>query len=255
MKYSLLLVLALTVLWPQSGAAEVCAGLSENEEYHQLVAEGTQRIRQEDYDGAMDFFKKAQEICPYDPAITYLMARAKHLAGECEVAQILYDQAIAQIKSGQVLAQISVDAIEIKRSEACVDANAQSDPEPTPAPLLAEEANTSEADWELPTGPVISLSVGSVLVLSSVVLYAMTDSLRSELDELGDPVAESTMTQSEAYDQRDQANDLAMGGNILLGLGAATLAGGAIWWLLDDSAEVNAMATHEGLYGSYTLRW
>ncbi len=118
-------------VWHASAwAADPCAELSDNVEYQVLVAKGVEKVKAGDYEDAFREFTKAQKICPFDPGVTYYMARAKHLAGECETALFLYDQTEANITAGLVASALTTEALNEKRgqAQACIDASSASTP-------------------------------------------------------------------------------------------------------------------------------
>jgi len=97
-----------------------CEDLADNTAYQEFVAEGVGFLKVSAYDDAMDRFTAAQQICPFDPGVTYYMARTKHLSGDCEMALFLYDQTLAHLRAGLVASGITAADVEKRRAEECI---------------------------------------------------------------------------------------------------------------------------------------
>ena len=108
----------LTLGLADARAQNACQGLADNAAYQEVAAKGIAAVKAGAYDQAMEHFSAAQKICPFDPAVTYYMARTKHLSGDCATAALLYDQTLAHLGAGLVTSELTVEGVQKRLEEA-----------------------------------------------------------------------------------------------------------------------------------------
>lgn len=113
--------------------------------------------------------------------------------------------------------------------EAPVAERLTSEPRPTaPASLGAAEEEGSGS-----VGPWIVMGTGGAILIASAITGVLTKSAEDELVK-----ANCEVQCAPSYGNTvDRGEALQVTTNILLGVGVATVVGGAVWWLLDGSGE------------------
>lgn len=120
---------------------------------------------------------------------------------------------------------------------------------PAPAPAAVAAASPAAPPAATPAAPGRSRSVGPYLVMGTgaavlvgaLVTGILTKGVESDLLEA---CGESGPCQGDAHDADiDKGNTLKTTTNVLLGVGAATVAGGLLWFLLDPGSARESSAT------------
>ncbi|MDX9721760.1 MAG: tetratricopeptide repeat protein [Myxococcota bacterium] len=103
-----------------AAVANPCEKLSpeQDQRYRALVEEGTQAAHQRDFDTAIARFQAALEICAFDPAVTYSLARSHDLAGDCRTAITLYTQAKAQLSGALIESELNANTVDTRLAAA-----------------------------------------------------------------------------------------------------------------------------------------
>jgi hypothetical protein len=121
------------------------------------------------------------------------------------------------------------------------------------APLVAAK-NPQAESVEAPSGarptrssilgPTLTAGAGLVAAAIGAVLVAGASADRQEVQNVLDANKDGApvlgMSQDEAFAKRDDANRIMPIGVTLVGVGAVTLGGGLLWWLLDDGTKSKA---------------
>ena len=115
----LALGVALLVLAPDATAQErPCEGIGESVEYNAILVSGSELAKDGKHAEAIAEFEKAQTMCAYDPVVSFYIARAHQLMGECDIAIAMYKQAESQRATGYVDTPLTADKIGEKLEEA-----------------------------------------------------------------------------------------------------------------------------------------
>ena len=236
----------------ETQAQSACEDLAGNTAYQELVAEGVVLLKGSSYDDAMERFTAAQKICPFDPGVTYYMARTKHLSGDCEMALFLYDQTLAHLSAGLVSSSVTVADVEKRRNEECV---AAAPPSLASVSIRSRSEKATDGSGSATLGWV-AVGVGAALVGTGVALTLVAKGERSEVNQArwlwheGYPVTIG-LTQAEAEAKMTSANTLEGVGWTAVGLGGAAVVTGVVLLLSDEgNAESDVSATWWGAGGA-----
>lgn len=113
----LLLALVLGIATPAL-AQQPCENVSSDEAYQNLINRGITLTQEKQFDKAIVLFQEAQQICAYDPVLTYAVARVHQLKGECKTAISLYKQAETQRASEMIPTSLTADKIAARLADA-----------------------------------------------------------------------------------------------------------------------------------------
>lgn len=119
----LLLLVALCALGTAHESFAVshpCQNLSDDDRksYFDLVGKGNASVKEKNFDDAKIFYGQAQDLCPFDPTLSYNLARILHLTEDCQGTLQLYSQALKQVKTGLVKTALTAEKIQSRYDEA-----------------------------------------------------------------------------------------------------------------------------------------
>jgi hypothetical protein len=103
---------------------------------------------------------------------------------------------------------------------------------PLPEPNVPDESAES-ATRPLPVLPIVLTAVGAGLVTTGIVFGLAKNSTQDQYESL--PITDEGSA-SKAEDLIDQGETEALLSNVFIGVGAAALVGGVVWWIVDANS-------------------
>ena len=185
----------------------------------EFYASGRELYRQGRYQEAADELERALALDPASPVLTYNLARVYELLGELERALRFYERYVALIpeepSEDRGRAEESIARVQGAIATASSQQEAQ-DEDPPPPPQPRTETRRGVAD--LPFW--IAAASGAVLLAGGTLLGALA--LGAEDDARGFVIGADGSWQAQAS-LAERADGLALGADLLFGLGAAGL--------------------------------
>lgn len=188
---------------------------------------GLRLYSQRRYVEAAHEFEAAYALSP-EPELLFNLGRAWEGAGDAARAAEAYARFEAVGAPG-------ADRVELRARIARLRAPVAAPPVVTAAParvVVAPASPRAPAPAPLPVGPIVLGAVGVAALATMVPLWV---SARSTYDDLRATCGDGVCPEALHGDQR-RAQSFALAGDVLLGVGVASLAGAATWWLVGRRA-------------------
>jgi tetratricopeptide (TPR) repeat protein len=209
----------------------------------QLTEQGLAHYNVGEYDKAIDEFKRAYLISK-TPALLFNIAQAQRLKGDCKEALQSYK---AYLRADPSANRQKIDA-RIAEMEKCVKEKPEPTPTPTPEPkpeppptqpvqVTPVQPTPPPAERQRPSKvPPLLLGAGGLVVAG--VGTALLISVNGDVGDLQNSC--SPHCDPKTWSDLPTRADI---GYVLVGVGAAAVAGSVVWWYLRDREETSYSRT------------
>ena len=205
----------------------------------QLTEQGLAHYNVGEYDKAIDEFKRAYLIAK-TPVLLFDIAQAQRLKGDCKEALQTYK---AYLRADPSANRQKIEA-HIAEMEKCVKEKPEPAPAPTPEPPPPAPAPTPVQVTPVPTPPppverqppskVPPLLLGAGGLVIAGVGSALLISVGGDVSDLQNSC--SPHCDPKTWDGLPTRADI---GYVLVGVGAAAVAGSVIWWYVRDRQDAS----------------
>ena len=222
---SIQLLTALTVATALVGApAAVRAAPAGEDDAAAQFNEAEQLYRDGRYEDAAAILARLAETIP-DPVLFYNLGRAHESAGQLEPAIEAYQRYLEVAPDADDAAAVAARVGRLEERVAARDAEAEDEATPEPPPPVVVEAPTDAPGSTRGPGarvaPWVVLGVGGLGVVAGVAVAAVASSKHQ--DARDEPV------QTTAAQLDDEAQGLALAGNVTIAVGGALALAGLTW--------------------------
>ncbi len=167
------------------------------------------------------------------PVLLYNLARVEEAAGDADAALARYREYLRRFPNAEYSPLVSrrVEVLQAQKDTRQKEAATPDRYTPPPAPPSTALALDAPPDDDGPSlaGPITLLSLGVAGAAAGVILGVLS---QSRYDD-----AEVAQNQQTAFDRFGEAQDLGRGANIAYAAAGTAAAAGALWWILQASAD------------------
>lgn len=191
-----------------------------------LFEQSEAAYREGRFDEAISLLKEAYRLTP-DPVVFYNLARAYEGKGDLTEAAASYERYLAEAKDipdrgglEKKIETLKKLAAERKAAEAAKRASEA----PKPPPPKQEPKGAVETSHPSPV-PWVIAGLGGAGTIAGAIVAGLAFAKNEDAD--------AAVSQQETADLRASAEDMALAGNITMGVGGALLLAGTIWGIVD----------------------
>jgi tetratricopeptide (TPR) repeat protein len=212
---------------------------------------GNASFNEADYSRAIDYWEDAfRRDCTANPLLLNL-ARAYELAGRKRQAVVALETYIARRPSSGEKDQINRRVEVLKTKIAEEDAAAAAAPPTTnggTTPTTTGATTTTPTEQPAPrakrsAGPWIVMGIGGAAAVVGAIGYVSSKQKMDDAAAACGPGGRANCASDTAVEDGNEARKNLTTSGVVLGVGVAAVAGGAIWWYLDGKRVANAQAS------------